>query len=177
VEQELAKRRTPRLLCLLGDLTNTPALFDEAWELSGRHFSLAKRMLGNALVRQKQVHAQSMLCLCVCTHVRSGRSASRTTRRRWPSTFCTPRHGSRWAVRTCTHGALAMQPPPSLGLCTRTLRCVRHVWRWPVRALTAATAGSGCLEQPRFGAAVARPQVRWLDLAHPRDVVNSDLAV
>lgn len=34
--QELAKDKTPRLLCVLGDLTGDKDLYREAWALSGR---------------------------------------------------------------------------------------------------------------------------------------------
>ena len=34
--QELAKDRTPRLLCVLGDLTGDKDMYREAWALSGR---------------------------------------------------------------------------------------------------------------------------------------------
>jgi hypothetical protein len=43
------------LLCLLGELTNDPKYFHEAWEISGYRFARAKRLLAVHCVKQNKV--------------------------------------------------------------------------------------------------------------------------
>jgi hypothetical protein len=43
------------LLCLLGELTNDPQYFHEAWEISGHRFARAKRLLAVHCVKQNKV--------------------------------------------------------------------------------------------------------------------------
>lgn len=51
----------PKFYCLLGDLTKDVALYDKAWEVSGRRFSLAKRRLGAMAMFDQRVRALSNL--------------------------------------------------------------------------------------------------------------------
>lgn len=46
IEQELAKKPTVELYCLLGDATDDPALYEKAWQLSGERSGRAQRHWG-----------------------------------------------------------------------------------------------------------------------------------
>jgi hypothetical protein len=42
--ERLGVEQTPRLLCVLGDLTNDKAQYEEAWVLSGNRYSVGMSM-------------------------------------------------------------------------------------------------------------------------------------
>jgi len=44
-QEKLAKKRTPQILCLLGDIKRDPKFYKEAWEVSGQKSARAMRSL------------------------------------------------------------------------------------------------------------------------------------
>ncbi|XP_067012232.2 tetratricopeptide repeat protein 27 isoform X2 [Anabrus simplex] len=54
IRQELAKKETVKLWCLLGDATDDPAHYKTAWELSGQRSGRAQRHWGLFYFRRKQ---------------------------------------------------------------------------------------------------------------------------
>lgn len=46
IQQQLDKRETPELLCMLGDATNDPTCYERAWELSAHRSGRAQRHWG-----------------------------------------------------------------------------------------------------------------------------------
>ncbi|KAJ1917951.1 hypothetical protein IWQ60_007637 [Tieghemiomyces parasiticus] len=51
----------PKLLCLLGDLTNDPAHWERAWEVSGHRYARAMRSLGGRHYHEKR-YSESIAC-------------------------------------------------------------------------------------------------------------------
>jgi len=58
LREQLAIKPTPKLLCLLGDIKNEPAHYEEAWELSNHRYTRAQRSLGVYYMRQNRVRAR-----------------------------------------------------------------------------------------------------------------------
>ena len=54
-QERIAIEPTPSLYCALGELTNDTEHYLTAWELSGRRYARAKRMLARTLLRQGKV--------------------------------------------------------------------------------------------------------------------------
>jgi tetratricopeptide (TPR) repeat protein len=54
-EKLLAEKPTPKLYCILGDVQKDPAMYEKAWELSGKKYSRAQRSLGKYYYGQKQL--------------------------------------------------------------------------------------------------------------------------
>jgi len=114
LREQLAIKPTPKLLCLLGDITNEPAHYEEAWELSKHRYTRAQRSLGVYYMRQNRVCARpadesagpfsstdaDAMRLSPTPGDGSRRTPFRVLCARWPSTRCTHARGSRSAART-----------------------------------------------------------------------------
>eukprot|EP01126_Amoeba_proteus_P034314 TRINITY_DN3412_c0_g2_i10.p1 TRINITY_DN3412_c0_g2~~TRINITY_DN3412_c0_g2_i10.p1 ORF type:complete len:665 (-),score=140.25 TRINITY_DN3412_c0_g2_i10:751-2673(-) len=57
LDVELAKKETPELLCILGDLTKDPTHYEKAWNLSRGRCSRAKRSLGIIAMEKLELEA------------------------------------------------------------------------------------------------------------------------
>lgn len=53
--QELTKEKTPKLLCILGDVKNEKIYYEEAWDLSNQRYSRAQRSLGYLYFNEGEV--------------------------------------------------------------------------------------------------------------------------
>lgn len=51
----LEEERSPRLLCILADVTNDISLYEQAWQLSGQRYSRAQRSLAEHYFAKDQV--------------------------------------------------------------------------------------------------------------------------
>lgn len=56
IKQQLEKRRTVKLLCLLGDATDDEECYREAWELSEHKSGRAQRHWALYYYNRRQVH-------------------------------------------------------------------------------------------------------------------------
>eukprot|EP00698_Gefionella_okellyi_P026072 TRINITY_DN982_c0_g1_i1.p1 TRINITY_DN982_c0_g1~~TRINITY_DN982_c0_g1_i1.p1 ORF type:complete len:554 (-),score=135.90 TRINITY_DN982_c0_g1_i1:115-1776(-) len=52
VREQLSLNPTPRLHCILGELTEDAECYERAWDLSGHHFAMAKRLLGHHYLKR-----------------------------------------------------------------------------------------------------------------------------
>ena len=103
IHSRLALQPTPKLLCLLGDLTRDPARYEEAWRLSAASYPRAQRSLSRhcrELLQWKEAMEHSRLAL-----------EGETRCRRWS--------GSRWDTARCRWGI-------GRGGCRGSVRW----WRW-----------------------------------------------
>lgn len=55
IQQELDKKETVKLWCLLGDATDDPLCYEKAWELSGHKSGRAQRHWALYYFKRKQV--------------------------------------------------------------------------------------------------------------------------
>lgn len=54
-EQLMKEKPTPKLYCILGDVQKDPAMYEKAWEVSGKKYARAQRSLGKHYFGQKQL--------------------------------------------------------------------------------------------------------------------------
>eukprot|EP01098_Paradermamoeba_levis_P013375 TRINITY_DN6089_c0_g4_i1.p1 TRINITY_DN6089_c0_g4~~TRINITY_DN6089_c0_g4_i1.p1 ORF type:complete len:794 (-),score=249.56 TRINITY_DN6089_c0_g4_i1:18-2399(-) len=54
VQERLSTNPTAELWCILGDLTEDDELYEKAWEVSGHHFTRAKRSLGSSMFKKQK---------------------------------------------------------------------------------------------------------------------------